>query len=102
AQLDDQRFPSEVETAVYRMVQEALTNVVKHAEARRVSIVLAMGRGSMTALIEDDGRGFVVDAARDGMGLDGMEERLTLVDGKVTIESRPGGGTTIVAKVPLP
>ena len=99
--LAERRFASDVETAVYRMVQEALTNIVKHAEARRVSIVLAASPGSMTALIEDDGRGFDTGAARDGMGLDGMEERLGLIGGKLTIESRPEGGTTLVAKVPL-
>jgi signal transduction histidine kinase len=102
AQLGEGRFPSEVETALYRMVQEALTNIVKHAQARNVSIVLTSGGGAITAVIEDDGRGFDVEAARDGMGLDGMRERLGLIGGKLRIESRPGGGTTLVAKVPLP
>jgi signal transduction histidine kinase len=101
ARLDDQRFASDVETAVYRMLQEALTNIVKHARARHVSIVLALGQGLMTVLIEDDGRGFEIAAAREGMGLDGMQERIGLIRGKFTIESRPGGGTTLVAKVPL-
>jgi signal transduction histidine kinase len=101
AQLGEARFPSDVETALYRMVQEALTNIVKHAQAHHVSIVLTGGRETITALIEDDGRGFDLAAAREGMGLDGMRERLGLVGGKLTIESRPGGGTTLVAKVPL-
>jgi signal transduction histidine kinase len=101
ANLSERRFASDVETAIYRMLQEALTNIVKHAQARRVSIVLAASRSSMTALIEDDGRGFDIGAARDGMGLDGMEERLGLIGGRLTIESRPDGGTTLVAKVPL-
>jgi signal transduction histidine kinase len=101
AQLGAGRFSSELETALYRMVQEGLTNVVKHAQARHVSIVLTSGRGLITALIEDDGRGFDVDAAREGMGLDGMRERLGLVGGRLTIESRPGGGTTLIAKAPL-
>jgi signal transduction histidine kinase len=101
AQLSAVRFPTEVETALYRMVQEALTNVVKHAQARHVSIVLTRGRGAITALIEDDGRGFDVGTAREGMGLDGMRERLGLIGGRLTIESRPGGGTTLIAKVPL-
>jgi signal transduction histidine kinase len=101
ARLSEGRFSSELETALYRMVQEALTNIVKHAQARHVSIVLTSGHGLITALIEDDGRGFEVDAAREGMGLDGMRERLGLIGGKLTIESRPGGGTTLIAKVPL-
>jgi signal transduction histidine kinase len=102
APLEDKRFPSDVETAIYRMVQEALTNIVRHADARRVSIVLTCAHGVITALIEDDGRGFDLAAAREGMGLDGMRERLSLIGGKLTIESRPGAGTTLVAKVPLP
>jgi len=101
ARLGEGRFPSELETALYRMVQEALTNIVKHAQARHVSIVLSSGHGLITALIEDDGRGFDVDAAREGMGLAGMRERLGLIGGRLTIESHPGGGTTLIAKVPL-
>jgi signal transduction histidine kinase len=101
AQLSAGRFSSELETALYRMVQEALTNIVKHAQARHVSIVLSSGRGQVTALIEDDGRGFEVDATREGMGLDGMRERLGLIGGTLMIESRPGGGTTLIAKVPV-
>jgi signal transduction histidine kinase len=102
AQLGKERCSSDVETALYRMVQEALTNVVKHAQARSVSIVLTHARGTITAVIEDDGRGFDPEAAREGMGLDGMRERLGLIGGKLGIESRPGGGTTLVAKVPAP
>ena len=101
ARLGGLRFPSDVETALYRMVQEALTNIVKHAQARHASIVLSGGHGAITVLIEDDGRGFDVAVAREGMGLDGMRERLGLIGGKLTIESRLGGGTTLVAKVPL-
>ena len=101
AQLNKVRFSSEVETALYRMVQEALTNIVKHAQARHVSVVLTSDRAAITALIEDDGRGFDPDAAREGMGLDGMRERLGLIGGELKIESRPGAGTTLVAKVPL-
>src|SRR5205085_2455048 len=85
ARLGDGRLPSEVETALYRMVQEALTNVVKHAQARSVSIVLTNPRGAITAVIEDDGRGFEVDAARAGMGLEGMRERLALIGRKLKV-----------------
>lgn len=101
AQLGAGRFPSDVETALYRIVQEALTNIVKYAQARNVSIVITHVRDAITAVIEDDGVGFDVDAPREGMGLDGMRERLGLIGGKLRIESGPGRGTTLVARVPL-
>jgi signal transduction histidine kinase len=95
------RLPADVETALYRIVQEALTNVVKHARARAVSIVLAQSSGTVAAVIEDDGRGFVPDTGADGLGLVGMRERLALLGGKLKIESSADAGTTIVAEVPL-
>ena len=95
------RLPTEVETALYRIVQEALTNVVKHAQATAVSIVLARKDGVVTAVIEDDGRGFSPGGTLDGLGLLGMGERLALLGGKLKIESSHGAGTTIVAELPL-
>ncbi len=95
------RLPSDVETALYRIVQEALTNIVKHAQARAVSIVLARSGHAVTAVIEDDGRGFTTGDRSDGLGLLGMGERLALLGGKLKLESSPGAGTTIVAEVPL-
>ena len=95
------RLPSDVETALYRIVQEALTNIVKHAQARTVSIVLARGGNAVTAVIEDDGRGFTPGDDGGGLGLLGMGERLALLGGKLKLESSPGSGTTIVAEVPL-
>jgi len=97
-----ERLPADVETALYRIVQEALTNIVKHAQASFVSIVLARQSGIVTALIEDDGRGFSRDGGGEGLGLLGMAERLALLGGKLKVESSPGAGTTIVAEVPLP
>jgi signal transduction histidine kinase len=99
ARLGD-RLPSEVETALYRIVQEALTNIVKHARASAVSIVLARSGTAITAVIEDDGRGFT-PGGDGGLGLVGMGERLALLGGKLKIESSPGAGATIVAEVPL-
>ena len=102
AGLRDQRFPPEVETVLYRLVQEALTNVVKHAGAERVSIVLTRRDDGIGAIVEDDGRGFVPDESRDdALGLIGMRERIALVGGTLTIESSPGAGTSVVAYVPL-
>ena len=95
------RLPSDVETALYRIVQEALTNIVKHAQASTVSIVLARSALAITAVIEDDGRGFTPGDGGDGLGLLGMGERLALLGGKLKLESSPGSGTTIVAEVPL-
>jgi two-component system, NarL family, sensor histidine kinase DevS len=103
SRLGEKRLPSSVETALYRIVQEALTNVVKHSGAGRVSVVLTVKDGSVNALVEDDGRGFDPAAARDeGLGLVGMRERLALVGGRLRIESGAGKGTTLVAEVPLP
>jgi len=96
-----ERLPTDVETALYRIVQEALTNVVKHAQATAVSIVLAPKDRAVTALIEDDGRGFTPDGSGEGLGLLGMGERLALLGGRLKIESSHGAGTTIVAEVPL-
>lgn len=96
-----ERLPGEAETALYRIVQEALTNVVKHAGARRVSILLTRREGTAAAVIEDDGQGFDPSAEHEGLGLLGMRERLSLLDGRLTIESSPGKGTTLVAEVPL-
>ncbi len=99
--LPEERLASDIETALYRMVQEGLTNIVKHAQARNVSIVLGRSATAVSAVVEDDGRGFDTEARREGMGLDGMHERLGLLNGKLKIESRPGAGATLVAEVPL-
>jgi two-component system, NarL family, sensor histidine kinase DevS len=100
--LGAERLPPEVETTLYRLVQEALTNVVKHAEARHVSILLARREGSVIAVIEDDGLGFDPDARDgDGVGLLGMQERVELHDGRLTVESAPEAGTTLRIEIPL-
>ncbi|HET7855893.1 MAG TPA: GAF domain-containing sensor histidine kinase [Gaiellaceae bacterium] len=101
ARLGQDRLPGDVETALYRITQEALTNVVKHAQARRVSIVLTRRDGTVTALIEDDGRGFDETADSEGLGLLGMRERVELINGRLTVESTEGAGTSIVAEVPI-
>lgn len=101
SRLGDDRLPAEVETVLYRIVQEALTNVVKHAQADRVSIVLRRKDGSVTAVIEDDGRGFDRSDAGEGFGLVGMKERVELVKGRLEIETSRGKGTTLVVEVPV-
>jgi signal transduction histidine kinase len=100
--LPDERLPAEVETALYRIVQESLTNVVKHARAQRVSILLARREDAIAAVIEDDGRGFDPTHTRaGGFGLVGIRERLALLGGKLEVESNAGAGTTLAIEVPL-
>jgi signal transduction histidine kinase len=100
--LGETRLRGDVETALYRVVQESLTNIVKHADARNVSVSVARRESGVAAVIEDDGAGFDQRTVReDGVGLLGMRERLALLDGRLEIESRPGAGTTVVAEVPL-
>jgi signal transduction histidine kinase len=100
--LQGERLPPATETALYRIVQESLTNVVKHARASNVTIVLSRRDEVVKLVVEDDGQGFDpadVDAGR--FGLVGMRERLALLEGKLEVESRSGGGTTIAAEVPV-
>jgi signal transduction histidine kinase len=100
--LGDERLPAEVETSLFRIVQESLTNIVKHARARNISIVVARKPGAVVAVIEDDGQGFDPAAVREGgFGLEGMRERVGLLDGRLQIESVEGSGTTLIAEVPL-
>ena len=102
AALGEGRLPGEVETALYRIVQEALTNVVKHAHAQRVSIALTRMQHSVKAVVEDDGMGFDPEHTREGgFGVVGMQERLSLLGGRLHVESSAGAGTTIAADVPL-
>jgi len=102
AQIGQERLPNDVETTVYRIVQEALTNVVKHAQASRVSILLVRRDATVTAVVEDDGRGFDPAAAgEDSLGLEGMRERVELHEGRLTVETAPGSGTTLRVEVPL-
>jgi signal transduction histidine kinase len=100
SRLGSDRLPREIETTLYRITQEALTNVVKHAQAKHVSIVLNRRDGSVAAVIEDDGRG-ITEAGGDGLGLLGMRERIALVDGRLEVESSPGSGTTLSFEVPV-
>jgi signal transduction histidine kinase len=102
SRLGEERLPGEIETTLYRLIQEALTNVVKHAHARTVSILLVRRGGKVTGIVEDDGRGFdPAEARADGLGLVGMRERAGLVGGRLTVEASAGAGTTIAVEVPV-
>ena len=93
---------ADVATAVYRVVQEALTNVVRHARATTASVAVTASAGRLRTLIEDDGIGFDPTEPGSGhLGLKGMTERAELVGGTIRVVSTPGSGTTIVLEVPL-
>jgi len=104
--LDDQRFEPEVETTLFRAVQEGLTNVARHAGARTVTLVLERRPGTVGVILEDDGAGFDVDAAMEAaalarrMGLPGLRERVELLGGALEVESAPGSGTTLYVRLP--
>ncbi|WP_119153395.1 PAS domain S-box protein [Caldimonas tepidiphila] len=105
--LRGQRLPPEVETTVYRVVQEALTNVRRHAGAGRVALLVEQRGGELRSIVEDDGRGFDADAVqahrgRSRLGLRGMQERAALAGGRLELESTPGFGTTVYLTIPLP
>jgi len=98
----DSRLPAEIEVNLYRIVQEALTNVVRHANASRVEVLLEQRVDSIVAIVEDNGDGF--DPQRplnnQSLGLFGMRERAEMLGGKLVIEVQPGEGTTIYVEVP--
>ena len=106
--LGDGRLPQEVETTLFRVTQEALTNIRKHALATKARVVLDRPGNTVRLLVSDEGRGFVPNgkATTNGrgekVGLSGMRERVSLLGGKFELRSEPGRGTTIEAEVELP
>jgi signal transduction histidine kinase len=94
------RLGQELETTVYRLVQEALTNVAKHAHAERARVLVGVAAGSLEVEVTDDGRGFDGDTATEGFGLVGMRERVQLVGGRLAV-TPSGSGTTVRAVIPL-
>ena len=94
------RFVAQTENTIYRLVQEALNNVAKHAEVDRATVVLVEAGEEIEVLIEDRGRGFESGAATDGFGLLGMRERVALGGGTLRVKSTPGDGTVITAVLP--
>nr|NIN99224.1 histidine kinase [Anaerolineae bacterium]NIQ82060.1 histidine kinase [Anaerolineae bacterium] len=98
------RFASEVETAAYRIVQEALTNVARHADVDEVTVRLWVDQDTLSVQIEDQGTGFepeIALTASASSGLSGMQERAVLLGGHLTVESAPGAGTRLTAELPL-
>jgi two-component system, NarL family, sensor histidine kinase UhpB len=95
------KLPPEVELAIYRIAQESLTNVARHAQARRVAIRLEPGPGSVVLRVADDGRGFSGAPTEHG-GLRSMRERALLVDGALALKTAPEGGVEVRLEVPTP
>ncbi len=105
--LDDRRLNPMVETTLYRVLQEAITNIARHAEATRVAVLLEAREKEVSMIVEDNGRGFSVSEAMPSaapakrLGLLGIRERLSLVSGALEIESAPGQGCTLYIRAPL-
>ena len=100
--MDDIRLPIDLETALFRIVQESLTNVVLHSQATRVDVLLSLHNHHMVTIVEDNGIGFLEGSSslEDHLGLFGMRERIEMLGGTFMIESSPGKGTTVKAEVP--
>ena len=94
------RYGTEVETAMYRIVQEALNNATKHGAAERAQVEVVEDRSMIRVTVRDDGRGFDPIAHTDGFGLVGMRERIELLEGTFEVRSAPGHGTTVTATFP--
>jgi signal transduction histidine kinase len=95
------RYPQDIEAAVYFCVLEALQNVQKYAMADHASVRLARSDGVLTVAVEDDGRGFDPSTAKQGAGLQNMEDRLNALGGTVEIISTPGSGATVTVRLPV-
>jgi len=102
--LDGRRLPHDVEVAFYRVAQEALNNVAKHANAQRVEVMLERRHDCVLLVVEDDGVGLDASepvAGRHGFGLVGMQERAALVGASLDIDTTPGRGTTILVRMAM-
>lgn len=99
----EERLPGEVETAIYRIVQESLTNAARHAGAQSASVLVERRGQAVIAVVEDDGQGFdpTQTPGERHLGLAGMRERAELLGGKLTIESQPGAGTSVHVQIPI-
>ena len=98
---DERRLAPQHEEAAYRIVREALHNVVKHARARRARVRLRFRPAALELEVHDDGQGFDVSAMRSGLGLTSMRERAEQLGGSLDVQSRPGRGTTVSARLPV-
>jgi signal transduction histidine kinase len=95
------RHDEEIETAIYRIVQESLTNAIKHAHAEAATVTVTEDDGFVTVHVRDDGRGFDPSESASGFGLTGMRERVDSLGGEFALESASGSGTTVTARLPV-
>jgi signal transduction histidine kinase len=97
------RFTPKIETNLFRIIQEALNNIIKHAKAKSIFIHLLDKDGNLSLTIEDDGIGFAQNTSsyKEGIGLKNIENRTYYLNGKCTIESKPGKGTLILIEIPV-
>lgn len=99
----EKRLPSDMEVALFRLVQEAVQNALKHASADKIQVKLSIAKEMITAVIKDDGKGFDTSNSKEGsFGIVGMKERVELLEGEISIDSSPQSGTLVFIQVPLP
>ena len=97
---NERRLPLEIEQAIYRVTQEAMANVARHSQAKRVDLSLVYNHDTLQLTLSDDGRGFDMHAKPNGMGLRSIRERVSSIHGTVQIQSAPGHGTRIIVQIP--
>ena len=98
---DDLNLPEEIEITVFRILQECITNILRHAQAENAYIELFSAANSLVLVVEDDGIGFDLSEKKRGSGLTGMRERAALVGGSIEIDSERNTGTTVHVTIPL-
>jgi signal transduction histidine kinase len=98
----DERLPANIETTLYRVAQESINNVIRHARASQADILLQSRDRKLVLIVEDNGIGFIPSAVDERIhnGIFGMRERVEMLGGKLTIESEPGRGATVLVELP--
>jgi signal transduction histidine kinase len=94
-------LPEEVQTVIFRVAQESMTNIARHSEATHASVVVSVHEGRVRLVVEDDGRGFDPSAPTARLGLAGIRERIQMLGGQLRIESSPGAGTAVVVDLEI-
>lgn len=98
----EQRLPADVETGIYRIAQEVVGNILKHARAHRVEVQLLRNKGSVVLIVEDDGVGIDPGRVGTGLGLQGLRDRARILKGSIDLSAREGSGTVVTLRVPVP
>ena len=97
----EKRIKNNIKIKVFRILQELITNNIKHAKASEITIQFSEDKDELNVMIEDDGIGFDIKKINYGLGLTNIEKRLTSLAGKINIDTSPGNGTTIILTIPL-